>query len=97
MKEFATEANYDKLKIFDGQDNMGNVIKILEGELGQHSITSTRNEIFLEFTSDPFGGKNGFLIRYSIKKGEQIVHNKCHVLIFNDVHLNYSENCNYVT
>ena len=69
--DFATEPAYDRLKIFDGQNKGANLIETLQGNYEyQFSITSTRNALFLEFTSDSDGVERGFLINYLIEKGK---------------------------
>ena len=77
VEEFATEAMYDKLKVFDGKDKEKydeNLIKKLDGARDPDTIppiTSSKNAIFLQFTSDDSGDRKGFLIRYSTKKGKK--------------------------
>ena len=77
LEEFATEKRHDKLEIFDGHDSTASKIRTLSGDLHEQSvgeyrlyIESSRNELFLKFTSDTSYNRKGFLIHYALRQGK---------------------------
>ncbi|MBE0637172.1 MAG: C10 family peptidase [Bacteroidales bacterium] len=58
----------DYLSIFDGQDDNAPLIGTFSGETIPDAVTSSGNQLFLLFLSNPRGSANGFFASYQTQK-----------------------------
>ncbi|XP_066263259.1 cubilin-like [Branchiostoma lanceolatum] len=57
---FVTEVDYDFLFVYDGDSDTAAQLQRLTGELPGYPIISTSHEMFVRFTSDGWGTRQGF-------------------------------------
>ncbi|KAI8767874.1 deleted in malignant brain tumors 1 protein [Biomphalaria glabrata] len=64
FQDVSTECGYDNVQIMDGPSSSDPVIGTLCTLPGVHSLTSTSNALFINFTSDSSVSGRGFLLTY---------------------------------
>lgn len=66
---FHTEEVHDLLRIWDGPQDGGVLLRELSGSALPPDVHSTFNTVTLQFTTDFFTSKQGFAIQFSGEKG----------------------------
>jgi hypothetical protein len=65
VKEFSTERQFDKVRIFEGAHGEGALVAVLHGHnVAPRDVVVQGPAAFISFTSDPQYGDEGFVLHY---------------------------------
>jgi len=62
---FSSGCKQDNVEVFDGVDNTARLLGTFCGTPSQRTVTSSKNNLFVSFTSDGRGPEGSFKLKYT--------------------------------